>query len=342
MVFATQHNRKINLLKRSSGMPGPDNFEIIEHPDIACGENEILVRNCWFRVSISTRLMMSEEAESVKGIPFPPINIGDTLADAAIGEIVSAPAASGLQPGEFVLHPFGWREYAAVDIGLCTRLGNKLINPAAYLGHGWTAYAALTRATQVKPDDVVFVSSGAGAIGSMAGQIARKLGAKRVIGSTGTPEKASWMKRELGYDEVIIRGDGTISDQLHRYAPDGIDIFIDIVGGEQLEAAVSHTREGARIVLLGALSAELADATSTKYAPVEIDAFAIIVKGITMRGYSADENPEVFAEWLSCLSQPSWADIEFPVTRFKGLESAPLALKETCSGKARGLVLVAL
>lgn len=342
MASPSQRNRKINLLKRSSGMPGPANFTIVEQDELAWGANQVLVRNRWFRVSISTRLMMSEEAESVKGIPFPPINVGDTLADAAIGQVVSAPADSGLQPGEFVLHPLGWREYAVVNVGDCTRLGTRQPNPAACLGHGWTAYAALTRATQVKPGDVVFVSSGAGAIGSMAGQIARKLGASRVIGSTGTPDKARWMKQTLGYDEVILRGEGSISEQLHRYAPDGIDVFIDIVGGEQLEAAVSHTREGARLVLLGALSAELANAKSTKYAPVEIDAFALIVKGVTLRGYSADENPEVFAEWLACVSQPSWADIEFPVTRFTGLETAPLALEETCSGKARGLVLVEL
>lgn len=232
--------------------------------------------------------------------------------------------------------------FVVVDLNHCTRLGGQLLNPAAYPGNDWTAYAALTRGTTVAHGDVVFISGGAGAIGSMAGQIARKLGAGRVTGSTGSQRKAEWMKQELGYDEVIIRGEGSISEQLQRYAPGGIDLFVDIVGGEQLAAAVSQSREGARLVLPGALSAGLAEVTSTKYAPVEIDSFELIVKGVTMRGYSADQHPEAFSEWLECLTQPLWSDIRFPQTCFNGLESAPQALNETCSGKARCLVLVKL
>lgn len=342
MGVEMQYHKEIRLKSRSTGMPQPDNFEIAEVPLPCCGDNDVLVRNRWFRVSISTRLMISEEAETVKGIPFPPIAIGDTLADAAIGEVITAPTGSPLQTGELVLHPFGWREYAAVAAELCLPLGREIRHPAAILGHGWTAYAALTRGAQVKPDDVALVSSGAGAIGSMAGQIARLLGAVRVIGSTGSRDKAEWMKQELHYDEVILRGEGAFNEQLQRYAPAGIDLFVDIVGGEQLEAAVSQTREGARLVLLGALSAELADKASTKFAPVEIDAFALIVKGVTLRGYSADEDPDVFSEWLTRINEPEWAGLAFPNTLFNGLKSAPQALQDACSGRARGVVIVEL
>ncbi len=340
MLFEKLQNREIRLIKRSVGIPQPNSFEIVETALHANENKDVLILNRWFRVSISTRLMMSEEAETVKGIPFPPIAIGDTLADAAIGQVISSPADSQLKPGDYVLHDCGWREFALVDQQHCTFLGTEIQHPAAYLGHGWTAYAALSQAIQVHPDDVVFISSGAGAIGSMAAQIARKLGATRIIGSTGSLDKVEWMKQELQYDEVIIRGDTSISDQLQQYAPDGIDVFVDIVGGEQLEAAVSQAREGARLVLLGALSAELADQQSTKFSPVEIDSFALIVKGITIRGYSADSNPEIFSEWLTRLDDSEWAGITFTSTLFKGLESAPLALQAACSGQARGVVIV--
>ncbi len=340
MLFEKQHNREIRLIKRSTGMPQPDNFEIVETPFNFNKNKEVLIHNRWFRVSISTRLMMSEEAETVTGIPFPPIAIGDTLADAAIGQVISAPTNSHLKPGDYVLHACGWREFAMIEQENCTFLGTEIHHPAAYLGHGWTAYAALTQGIQVHHDDVVFISSGAGAIGSMAAQIARKMGATRIIGSTGSQDKVEWMKQVLKYDEVIIRGEGSICEQLRKYAPDGIDVFVDIVGGEQLEAAVSHTKEGARLVLLGALSAELADKESSKFAPVEIDSFSLIVKGVTMRGYSADNNPEIFSEWVARLDDPEWAEITFSSTLFKGLESAPLALQAACSGQARGVVIV--
>ncbi|MCA1177819.1 MULTISPECIES: MDR family NADP-dependent oxidoreductase [unclassified Pantoea] len=335
-------SREIRLAQRSHGMPTRDNFNVVETTLIQPPGNQVLVKNHWFRVSISTRLMMSVEAEVVKGIPFPPLQIGDTLADAAIGEVMSAPAGSDLSVGDLVMHPYGWREFAWVEQQQCVLLGKTLLNPAAWLGHGWTAYAALTRGISVHDGDTVFVSSGAGAIGSMAGQIARRLGATRIIGSTGSAEKAAWMRQQLGYDATIERGKGSIAEQLRHAAPDGIDVLVDIVGGEQLAAAVSQAREHARYVLLGALSAELATSHSSKIAPVEIDGFDLIVKGVTLKGYSADEHPEAFGEWLQQLTNPGWQDLHFASSTYQGLDSAPQALADACSGKARGVVIVAL
>lgn len=342
MLLEKLSSREIRLRQRSSGMPTHNNFDLVENLVPSPERHQVLIKNRWFRVSISTRLMMSVEAETVKGIPFPPLQIGDALADAAIGEVISASADSGLLPGDFVMHPGGWRELALVDRQQCVRLGREILHPAAYLGHGWTAYAALTHGVQVHQGDTVFVSSGAGAIGSMAGQIARKLGASRVVGSTGSTDKALWMQQQLGYDATIQRGKGSIVEQLRQCAPEGIDVFVDIVGGEQLEAAVAQAREHARLVLLGALSAELAASQSTKIAPVEIDSFALIVKGVTLKGYSADEHPGVFDTWISQLSHPDWQDIHFASTVYQGLHAAPQALADACSGKARGVVLVAL
>ena len=342
MLPENMRSREIRLAQRSQGMPVRENFSVVETSMTTQPGKQLLVKNRWFRVSISTRLMMSIEAEAVKGIPFPPLQIGDTLADAAIGEVMSAPAGSDLSVGDFVMHPYGWREFAWVEREQCVLLGKTLLNPAAYLGHGWTAYAALTRGISVHAGDTVLVTSGAGAIGSMAGQIARRLGATRIIGSTGSAEKAAWMRQQLGYDATIERGNGTIAEQLRLAAPEGIDVLVDIVGGEQLAAAVSMAREHARDVLLGALSAELATSHSSKVAPVEIDGFDLIVKGVTLKGYSADEHPEAFNAWLQQLTQPGWQDLHFAASNYQGLDSAPQALADACSGKARGVVIVAL
>ncbi|PRC94299.1 MDR family NADP-dependent oxidoreductase [Solimicrobium silvestre] len=343
MIVHPLTSREVKLARRPDETPRPEHFEIVTSPMPRPSAQEILVRNRWFRISISARLMMSAGAEDIKGIPFPPIKPGDTLADGAIGEVVSAPSESGLQPGDFVSHHCGWREYAAVPLNQCVLLPSGPVNPVAYLGHGWTAYAALTRGVQVRQGDTVFVSSGAGAIGSMAGQIARRLGAARVIGSTTSHTKAEWMKTALGYDAVIVIGSTPIAELLADAAPEGIDVYVDIVGGEHLQAAVEVARQGARFVLLGALTAELAAKGATKVAPVELDSFQLIIKGMTLRGYSADNDPDAFNEWLQHLDE--WQQdngIHLTSSKFTGIESAPQALHEACLGRLKGLVYVEL
>jgi NADPH-dependent curcumin reductase CurA len=335
--------REVRLAAYPTDMLKPEHLVIAEAAQPAPTPNDVVVRNRWFRVSVSTRLMATQGAEDVKGIPFPALKPGDTLADSAIGEVVSCPPQSGLRVGDLVSHPLGWREYATVDASQCVSLGNGPIDPIAYLGHGWTAYAALTRGVQIREGDTVFVSSGAGAIGSMAGQIARKLGAGRVIGSTSTQDKADWMKADLGYDAVVMRNGRPIVDPLAEAAPDGIDVFVDMVGGEQLAAAVAMAREGARFVLLGALTAELHARQSSLLAPVELDSFQLILKGVTLRGYSADSDADVFEEWMACVRR--WqgeGGFCLTHTRFAGIESAPRALHEACAGKLRGVVIVEL
>jgi NADPH-dependent curcumin reductase CurA len=337
-------SRVVRLVAHPHDALRPEHFEVAEVPVQPPGSNEVLVRNRWFRVSISTRLMASMGAQSIKGIPFPPLKLGDALADGAIGEVIQAPSGCGLHCGDWVSHGFGWREYATVPLQECVRIAHRDIDPAVYLGHGWTAYAALTRGVQVRKGDIVFVSSGAGAIGCMAAQIARKLGAGRIIGSTSSEEKAHWMRQELGYDAVVIRGTAPTAQQLAQMAPEGIDVYVDMVGGEPLQAAASLARDGARFVLLGALSAELADGGADKIAPVELDSFQLIVKGVTLRGYSAcEDDRDGFAEWMARLSE--WqreGKIVSPSSRFEGIGQAPQALYEACAGRLKGVVLVEL
>ncbi|WP_175926335.1 MDR family NADP-dependent oxidoreductase [Burkholderia cepacia] len=343
MIAELPLSREVRLAKRPVGLPSADHFSIVETPVRQPTDGDVLVRNRWFRVSISTRTMISEGAQNIKGIPFPPVALGDCLADAAIGEVIWAPPASGVKPGDRVSHPFGWREYATVPVRACVPLPAGPIDPVVYLGHGWTAYAALTRGVTLRHGETVFISSGAGAIGSMAGQIAVKLGASRVIGSTGSSEKATWMKNELGYDAVLVRGDVPFATQLAEAAPDGIDVYVDIVGGEQLRAAAANARHGARFVLLGALTAELAEQGTRRVAPVLLDSLQLIMQGVTMRGYSADDDSDAFGEWLQCLA--IWqreGGMQLPRSTFSGIENAPKALHDACAGTLKGLVIVEL
>lgn len=340
MDHAVKSCREVRLVSHPDGMIQPTDLTLVATALPQVGPNDLIVRNRWFRISISTRLMADPDAQAVEGIPFPTLKPGDTLADGAIGEVVACPPGSRFEIGTFVSHPLGWRDYAVVDAGLCVGLGHGPIEPAAYLGHGWTAYAASTRGIRVRPGDTVFVTSGAGAIGSMAGQIARRLGATRVIGSTSSQDKADWMKADLGYDAVILRKAGPIADQLAAAAPAGLDVCIDMVGGAQLAAAAAAAREGAQFVLLGALTAELNTRGASIDAPVELDSFQLILKDITLRGYSADrDSAEAFPEWIAWQRK---AGLHFACSKINGLADAPRALHDACEGRLKGLVMVEL
>ena len=291
---------------------------------------------------VAGSFLISQGAGNVEGVPFPALRPGDTLAEEAVGEVVLAPAGSGLNPGDLVSHMLGWREYAVVAAAGCTRLDRTLPDPVAHLSHGWTAYAALTRAVVVRPGDTVFVSAGGSAIGSMAGQIARLLGAGRVIGSTGSRSKAERLVGELGYDAAVVRGTAEpLAAQLATAAPGGLDVVLDNAGGEQLGAAVEAAREGARFVLVGALSGQLAAHGTGRTAPVELDSFQLLLKQITLRCYSADADPDARPEWNARFGD--WlrsGEITFPHVRVTGLDRAPQALLDVIAGRHLGTVVV--
>ncbi|MEV5595076.1 NADP-dependent oxidoreductase [Streptomyces sp. NPDC052496] len=335
---ATQ--REVRLVARPDGLPRLEHFAVVETPPASPGDGEVLVRNRFFQVFATLRLLISGVTQDT---PFPVLSPGDTLLGSAVGEVVRAPDGGPLRPGDLVAHGLGWREYAVVPADGCTPLDPEALpDPIAHLQRGWTAYAALTRGVELRPGDTVFVSAGGSGIGAMAGVIAKRLGAGRVIASTSSQEKADRLVAELGYDEAVVRGAGPLGEQLAKAAPDGIDVFFDNVGGEQLQAAVEAARPGARFVLIGALSGQLSEHGTGTSAPVQLDSMPLIRKRIEIRGFSSDdvdggaEWTETFGAWLRA------GENVFPHARIKGIEQAPRALLEVIEGRHVGAVIVEL
>ncbi|MEU1369075.1 NADP-dependent oxidoreductase [Streptomyces sp. NPDC005803] len=324
----------------AEGLPSREHFAVVKTPLPEPGAGQVLVRNRHFLVFPGLRTLIGGE---VDGVPLPPLRSGDVLFGPAVGEVVAGPADSPLRTGDTVAHMLGWREYALVAATECTPLDGALPDPVAYLSPGSAAYGALTRLADVREGDIVFVTGAAGAVGSLAGQMARLLGARRVIGSTGSPEKAERLVSELGYDAVVLRGAGPIAAQLAEAAPEGIDVLVDTVAGEQLVAALGAARQGARFALVGALSGQMSAQRAGGSAPVEIDAFRLFVKGISLRGYSGADHPDVEKEWTKRFGD--WlrsGEISFPHVRIAGIDRAPQALQEMIEGRHFGAVVVEL
>jgi NADPH-dependent curcumin reductase CurA len=215
-----------------------------------------------------------------------------------------------------------------------------LPDPVAYLSQGPSAWIGVVRGAEVREGDTVFVSGAAGGLGTLAGQFARLRGAGRVIGSTSSQRKADYLIETLGYDAVVLRGAGPIEDQLRKAAPEGIDAVVDTVGGEQLQAALALARPGARVGLIGALSAQVSGENT---APVEIDVFSLILRGIQLRGVSGARHRDALAEYQETFGR--WlreGSVTVPHARLSGIDQAPRALMELLEGHHIGTVVVEL
>ena len=243
--------REVRLVSRPVGWPTHADFEVVESqlPDLA--EGQVRVRNTVMSVDPYMRGRMSA-AKSYAD----PYALGEAMTGGAVG-VVEESRADGLAVGDHVLHGLGWREVAVLD-ATAGRKVDPVAPDSAYLGvlgmTGLTAYVGLTRIAQIAPGDVVFVSGAAGAVGSAVGQIAKALGASRVIGSAGSPEKVRHVVEDLGFDAAFDYKAGPVSQQLREAAPDGIDVYFDNVGGEHLEAAIGSLRLGGRVAVCGMIS----------------------------------------------------------------------------------------
>jgi NADPH-dependent curcumin reductase CurA len=198
MIPAT--GREVRLVARPAGEPKPSDFELAEVPVREPEDGQILVRNEWISVDPYMRGRMNDVESYV-----PPYRLGEPMEGGAVGTVIAT--RSAIPEGTVVAHQSGWREYATLDAGRARPVDTGRARPQDYLGvlgvTGLTAYVGLTEIAPVQEGDVVFVSGAAGAVGSAAGQIARRLGAARVVGSAGGPEKCARLTGTFGFDAAF-------------------------------------------------------------------------------------------------------------------------------------------
>ncbi|MCT9930615.1 NADP-dependent oxidoreductase [Planotetraspora sp. A-T 1434] len=309
------------------GRPGLERFRIVETPVPVPGPGQVLVRNRYLAMRAAMGLLMAGGEPTM-----PAYRPGEAMWGPAVGEVV----AGDWTPGILVAHDLGWREYALLEAAGVRELP-ELADPVAHLAQAETAYAGLVEAARLRPGDTVFVSSAAGSIGTMAGQIARLKGAGRVVGSAGSAAKVAWLVGELGFDAAFDHHEEALAERLREVAPEGVDVYFDNVGGEQLVAAIEVANPGARMALCGALAGQTG---RTGQGLATVDTRALIAKRISLRGFTARDHPglgrEEIAGWLRD------GRLTVPVTRFAGLREAPRALLELLDGRHTGTVIVEL
>lgn len=276
------------MASRPSGIPTAANFALAETELEPLQGQEVLVRNLFMSVDPYMRGRMNDGKSYV-----PPFELGKPLEGGAVGEVVES-RAKEFKPGDAVTSNFGWREYFTASPKELHPVSREVQPLSAYLGAlgmtGMTAWVGLKLA-DVKAGEVVFISGAAGAVGSVAGQLAKLRGC-RVIGSAGSMEKVKFLREECGFDIAFDYKTGPVLEQLNLEAPGGIDVYFDNVAGETLEAALSALRMHGRIIACGAISLY----NSQKPQPGPSNLFNVITKRLTMKGF-------IVSDWLDRRSE---------------------------------------
>lgn len=276
-------SREIRLASRPTGVPTASNFTLAETTLEPLQDGHVLVRNLFMSVDPYMRGRMNDRKSYV-----PPFEIGKVLEGGAVGEVIES-RSSNFKVGDAVTSRYGWREVFMTEPKELNRVDSSAQPLSVYLGTlgmtGMTAWAGLSMAA-VKAGDVIYISGAAGAVGNVAGQLAKLRGC-RVIGSAGSDEKVKRLLEECGFDAAFNYKSGPVLDQLNKAAPEGIDVYFDNVGGDSLQAALSALRIHGRIIACGGI----AGYNEEKPKPGPSNLFNMTTKRLTMKGL-------IVGDWL--------------------------------------------
>ena len=328
--------REIHLLNRPDGLPQPSDFGLVRAPAPDPQDGDVVVGNLWMSVDPYMRGRM-RDAKSYAD----PWQLNHVCDGRAVGRVLDS-RHPHFVAGDLVRSGLGWREIFAAPGAALEKLDADYPHPQHYLsalgGTGLTAYVGLLDLCDPQPGETVFVSGAAGAVGSVAGQLARSRGC-RVIGSAGSDAKVDLCTGAFRFDAAFNYKTLDPMDALAELAPDGVDIYFDNVGGRHLESALEHMRDFGRIAACGSIS-RYNEAQPT---PGPANLFQIVPKRITMRGYIVsdhrDRQPQFEDDMKGWIAS---GEMQVKETVVDGLESAVEAFIGLFRGDNVGKMLVRL
>jgi NADPH-dependent curcumin reductase CurA len=319
--------REIHLVRRPQGLPRPEDFAVVEAEVRDPAEGEILVQA--LLMSVDPYMRPRLDADQALGAPMLGGGIGRVLAS----------NHPGFAEGDIVRHWAGMRERFVSD-----GRGVSIIRPDPDLpltahmnalgGTGFTAYGGLLETGRLKDGEQVFVSTAAGAVGSVAAQIAKIKGCY-VVGSTGSPEKAAWLRDVAGLDAVIDYKNEPLRPALTAATPKGIDVYFENVGGAHLDAALTRMNPHGRIAVCGMISTYNGGGEGVR------NLFAIIYARVTIQGFVVSDFGHLSAAFATDMT--AWLKegrIKTQETILEGFERAPEGLIGLFEGRNAGKMII--
>lgn len=331
-----KENRRWVLRHRPQADITADDLALDSQPLPAPADGEVLVRNIYLSLDPTNRLWMSDRDQYL-----PPVQIGEVMRGITLG-VVEESRSDKFQPGDIVKPGRGgWQLYSIAPAKIVQRVdprpGLPLTAYMSVLGlTGLTAYFGLLELGQPKAGETVVITAAAGAVGSVAGQIAKLRGC-RVIGIAGGAEKCRWITGELGFDGAIDYKSEDVGAALDRLCPDGVDVLFENVGGDIMDAVFSRLRLNGRVALCGLISGY----NDERPLRGPTDFGRILMKRLTVRGFIVSDFAAQFGTAMAELE--AWVAegrIKWKDHVVDGLENAPEALSLLFSGKNEGKLMV--
>ena len=331
--MAQTANRQWIYAQKPDGQVGPEHFVLRESPIRDPGENEVLVKTTLLSLDPASRAWMAGRTYRAQLEP------GEVMAGWGLGEVVRS-SASAFQTGDLVSGDFGWQQFATLPARQLTKQ-DKRHKPEQLLGvlgvTGLTAYFGLLDVGRPRAGETVLVSGAGGAVGTIAGQLAKIAGC-RVVGSTSSREKCKWLVEELGFDAAVDYRAGDLIGQIRATCPKGVDVYFDNTGGDMLAAALSRMNVWGRVVCCGVVSQYNAVAPSA--GPAGVPGF-LVTKRIRMEGFVVMDFYQRRAQAEAALADlVNSGKLKAPVDIVDGFEKMPAALAGLFAGKNRGKLMV--
>lgn len=345
----TPKNISVHIARAPEGLPSRADFDFREGPIPEPGEGEVLFRAIYMSIDPSQRRKMP----TPHGSPGPlggSQSIGDYmvaglspptsgLTGGFAGQVVKSRHADFAQ-GDLVLGGCYWQLYQVVPSHALVKLpaGINLTSEIGLLGqHGFVAWCGMRNIGKAKPGETVLVSAAGGAIGMIAGQLAKADGA-RVIG-IASGDKVQYVVNELGFDACIDRKSEDVGAALDGLCPDGVDVYFDNVGGDVLLAAYNRMRDFGRIVICGMASEYNAPEQPFGAALRPVLRKRLTIQGFVVYDHYADQFEDFRAEMQSLIAT---GRMKYRLEIVEGFENAPDALANLLDGRNKGKVIVKL
>jgi NADPH-dependent curcumin reductase CurA len=323
-------NRRVTLASRPVGFPQESDFALDQVGIVEPGAGEVHVRALWISLDPYQRGRMSESRSYAKSL-----ELGDVITSQTLGEVVDS-RDPRYEPGDLVVGQLGWQEHAVVRAG-ALRVVPPVLDPPTLALHvvgttGITAYIGLFDIGQPRPGDTVVVSAAHGAVGQIAGQLAKIAGC-RTIGIAGGPDKVQELRELYSYDVGI---DYKADDVAEALRGEAVDVYFDNVGGEVSQAVHRRLAIGARIVICGQVSQYNLEHPQPTFHPA-----ALVVFRARMEGFLVTDHPHRYREAGERLAR--WVadgSIRYREDVTDGLENAPAAFIAMLHGENTGKALV--
>lgn len=326
-------SREVALIHYPAGLPRVADFEVreVEVPAVPAGGMLLRIE----RISLDPAMRTWASGSPGRGEPLP---LGSVMRAYGVGEVVAS-EHPGYPIGTRVVGPFGLRSWHATDGSDIRRVAPADLRPIeaalGVVGHvGLTAHVGLRRIANVQPGDTVVITSVAGAVGSIAAQITRVLGARAVGIASGS--KVEWARRTYGIETVLDRHDPHLADRLREATPDGVDVFFDNTGGTVHDLVMQCMATGGRVAICGTIAL---DSSQPGVGPRHER--LILDRALTVRGFLQshfDDDAQAALDELR-----TWHDagtVRLETESVSGLDHAAPALVRLLTGDHRGKIIV--